>query len=361
MTPNTRRGLVSTGVAIALLLQGCSTPTLVEVARRRQATDDDRAASRNVRDDVRVKYSVTDWDVLNFTDEVKRKLANRSSFHMGVRYGSAGTQATLGALAGAAKTFGWGISTASGFGLGATYIFGMGQIFDAKSHAQAYEQSFTAIQAAEATYYFNQLGMGFETDKATGKTIVLKGDKNGRSDIPSQTNITPDGATLYYRVSKILKVLGDMLASKIPDLQDLKDAKGDSTGGPASPAAPSGPSTSTSDGAHRTNSGTATHVISSPAATTGGATPATRKTSEPDTGVENLPSPEPKSDDVAVLRDYWTPKGVPAPERTAIFNAWLKEHEGGIDIDTFLNSTDPKYTLERARARAKLITTNPVK
>lgn len=349
-----KKAQLYSGALVGLLMvSSCSTPTLVEVARRRQATDNDRAAGRNVRDDVRVKYSVTDWDVLNFTDEVKRKLANRSSFHMGVRYGSAGAQATLGALAGAAKTFGWGISAASGFGLGATYIFGMGQIFDAKSHAQAYEQSFTAIQAAEATYYFNQLGMGFETDKVTGKTIVLKGDKNGRSDIPSQTNLTPDGETLYYRVSKILKVLDDTLASKIPDLQDLKDAKGDSTGGPASPAAPSGPSTSTSNGAHRANSGTATHVLSTPASTTGGATPATRKTSEPDTGVENLPSPQPKSDDVAVLRDYWKPNGVLNKDHAAAFNGWLQEHENSVDIATFLYSS--KYSSERPKAAAALI------
>jgi hypothetical protein len=176
-------------VLLAGLVSACSTPTLVEIARRRQATAEDRKANPNVKDDVRVKYSVTDWDVLNFTDEVKRKLANRSSVHMGVGYGSAGTQATLGALAGAAKTVGWGVSAASGLGLGATYIFGIGQIFDPKGHAQAYEQSFTAIQAAEATYYFHQLGMSF--NKVTGR--VDPGEINGRSDIPSSTNLTPDG------------------------------------------------------------------------------------------------------------------------------------------------------------------------
>jgi len=46
-------------------------------------------------------------DVLNLTDEVKRKLANRSNVHMGIRYGSTTAQATLGALAGAAATAGW--------------------------------------------------------------------------------------------------------------------------------------------------------------------------------------------------------------------------------------------------------------
>jgi hypothetical protein len=212
----------------ALFLSGCSTPTLVQVARRRQATEEERRASRNVKDDVRVRYYVVDLDVLNFTDEVKRKLANRSSFHMGVRYGSAGMQATLGALAGAAELIGWGVSTASGLGLGATYIFGMGQIFDAKGHAQAYEQAFTAIQAAEATYYFHQLGMGFT--KVDGRYVLDRTAGHPRCDIPSPTYLTPDGESLYYRVSKILKVLHDTLSSKIPDLQDLKEAHGESSG-----------------------------------------------------------------------------------------------------------------------------------
>jgi hypothetical protein len=213
------------------LLSACSTPTLVEIARRRQATLEDRASSASVKDNVLVKYYVADWDVLNFTDEVKRKLTNRSSFHMGFGYATATTEATLGALAGAAKIFGWGVAAASGLGLGATYVFGLSKIFDSKAHAQAYEQAFTAIQAAEATYYFHQLGMRF--DRNTGR--VDPGDINGRSNIPSHTNLTPDGETLYYRVSKILKVLNDVLANKIPDLQDLKEAHGEPAG-PGSPA-----------------------------------------------------------------------------------------------------------------------------
>ena len=224
--------LIVLNLTAALFLSSCSTPTLVQMARRRQATPEDHQASRNVKDDVRVKYTVTDWDVLNFTDEVKRKLTNRSSFHMGVRYGSASTQATLGALAGAANIIGWGVTTASGLGLGATYIFGLGQIFDAKGHAQAYEQAFTAIQGAEATYYFHQLGMGFI--KVDGKYVVDPKAGGPRSGIPSPTYLTPDGESLYYRVSKILKVLHDTLSAKIPDLQDLKDANGESSGSASS-------------------------------------------------------------------------------------------------------------------------------
>jgi hypothetical protein len=210
----------------ALFLSACSTPTLLQVTRRRQDT------TGYGENDVRVQYHVTDLDVLNFTDEVKRKLARRSAFHMGVRYGSAGTQATLGALAGAAKVFGWGVSTASGLGLGATYIFGLGQIFDAKAHAQAYEQAYTAIQSAEAAFYFHQAGMSFtEEPPDSGKFVVdtsLVTEASGRH-IPRSDRLTPDGETLYYKCVKNLKVLDDVLAGKIPDLQDLKDAKGDTS------------------------------------------------------------------------------------------------------------------------------------
>jgi hypothetical protein len=212
-----------------LMLSSCSTPTLVEVARRGQAVAPN---GRDVKDNVTVIYHITDRDVLNFTDEVKRKLANRSTFHMSVRYGSVTAQATLGALAGAAKVIGWGVSTASGLGLGATYIFGLGQIFDAKTHALAYEQAFTAIQSAEAAFYFRQAGMRFiEQPAGSGKFVVdtsLVTEASGR-DIPRSDRLTPDGETLYYKCVKNLKVLDDVLAGKIPDLQDLKDAKGDTS------------------------------------------------------------------------------------------------------------------------------------
>lgn len=241
MLKNGRTCASLTILIAALQLVACSTPTLVQVARRRQASDSDYPGGRGVKDNVNVSYHITDRDVLNFSDEVKRKLANRSNINMGVRYGSAGAQTTLGALAGSAKTFGWALSTASALGAGATYIFGLGQIFDAKGRAQAYEQAFTEIQAAEANFYFRQVGMDFKKDEATGRSIVdfsgVKAAIPNAGNIPNSARLTPDGETLYYRVSKILKVLNDVLAGKIPDLQDLKETKGE-TGGSNSPSIP---------------------------------------------------------------------------------------------------------------------------
>jgi hypothetical protein len=339
---------LAAAVAVISVCTACTMPTLVEIARRRQATAEDRDAGRNLKDDVRIKYSVTDWDVLNFTDEVKRKLADEATFHSNLRYGSATTQATLGGLAAAASVAGWGVKAASGFGLGATYVFGLGQIFDAKGHAQAYEQSFTSIQAAEATYYFHQLGMGFAPSTRTGKPVLLPADKNGRSDIPSQTNLTPDGETLYYRVSKILKVLDDTLANKIPDLQDLKDAKGDTSATPVAPAVPPDQKT--------INSGPAHPPKPPPAEVQASATVQAHATPGPVAASSPTPGPAPRSEDADVLRDFWAPNGVVNADHAKILSQWLDAHENGMHIATFIDATDPKYAVERAKARQALLT-----
>lgn len=318
-----------------LTLTSCSLPTLVQVARTRQATDEDRQYIHDYKDDPRVQYSITDWDVLNFSDEVKRKLSGGSSFYMNVRYASAGTQATLGALAGAAKTIGWGTATASGLGLGATYIFGMGQIFDAKGHSAAYEQAYTLIQAAEATYYFHELGMGFDSSKHVDLSKA-----QARSGIPSTTMLTPDGETLYYRVTKILKVLNDTLESKIPDLEDLKSANGEQTNA----GAPAVSGTSAPVKSDTAGTGTSAQASPTPATVVATATPVPQLT------------PQPQANDSTVLQNYWSPNGAPDPGRTIAFNNWLKTNAGGVDITTFLYGADPSYPTLRAQARATLVT-----
>jgi hypothetical protein len=209
---------ITAALVLAVLSTGCvSTPTLVQVARERQLGD---------KNAIRGDYHITDRDVLDFSDKTKRKLSSRFDRDRAVRLGSSSSQLTLGGLAGAASTFGWAASTASGLGLGATYIFGLGQIFDSKGHAEAYERAFTEIQRAEADYYFHQLGMKFAKD-AEGKRHPDFSNYQPNGSIPSGAVLTIDGETLFYRVSKIMKVLNDVLASKIPDLQDMKDAEGD--------------------------------------------------------------------------------------------------------------------------------------
>ena len=173
------------------------------------------------------RYQVTDRDVLDYTDNIKSILSSKLTKHASLRYGSSSLQTLLSSLIALVPAFGWSASAASIMGGGSSFIHGMGENIDAKGRAQAYETALTAIQKAEATFYFYQTGMKFVTDENGKKTVDYPTE--GRSGIPSTTKLTADGQTLYYRVTKSLKVLEDALASKIPNLQDLKDAQGDTS------------------------------------------------------------------------------------------------------------------------------------
>ena len=216
--------------AAGLLLPACANnlPTLVETARMRQ----DSAKKKN---DLQARYAITDLDVLNYSDRVKRNLSKHFTLASGVRYGASATQTTLAALAGAASTAGWGVVAASGLGQGSAFVSGLGEVFDAKGEAQAYETAFVDIQRAEANYYFFQVGGKFVTDP-NGKKHPDFSHAAPKHRIPDEETLSGDGETLYYRVVSVMKVLDDALSKKIPDLQTLKDAKGDTS--PTSTASP---------------------------------------------------------------------------------------------------------------------------
>jgi hypothetical protein len=211
-------------------------PTLVEVSRM------DHGATKSDKEQLTAPYNVTDLDVLNYTNRIKINLSRHFTLASGARYGASLTQTTLSALAGAASTAGWSVATASGLGAGSSFISGIGQVFDAKGDAQAYETAFVEIQRAESLFYFYQVGGKFITPKddtppakaktgspkaATVKPAYSTSAPNGH--IPNGNGLSKDGEMLYYRVICILQVLDDALAKKIPDLQALKDAKGDTS------------------------------------------------------------------------------------------------------------------------------------
>jgi len=78
MSIKARRLFLASRIPAAIglsIVSSSSTPTLAEVARRGQAA----SSGRDMKDDVTVMYHITDRDVLNSNDEVKRKLANRSN------------------------------------------------------------------------------------------------------------------------------------------------------------------------------------------------------------------------------------------------------------------------------------------
>ena len=210
-------------MAGCLLLSACANnlPTLVEVARERQ----NPPTEKNKPD---AQYAITDRDVLDYTNRIKLNLSRHFRLASGARYGSSAGQTTLAALAGAASVAGWGVATASGLGQGSAFIGGLGEVFDAKGDAQAYETAFVDIQRAEANFYFFQVGGKFVPD-GSGKVHAVFPPTPRTNHIPSLDGLSGDGETLYYRVISVLKVLDDALAKKIPDLQTLKDAKGDTS------------------------------------------------------------------------------------------------------------------------------------
>jgi hypothetical protein len=223
--------LVELTVACCVMLTGCvSLPTLVQITRERTYAMQNKLPGKGGwehRNDLAVIYSVTDMDVLNWTDRVKVIIGKRCDNAAIVRYSSSTTQDALTALAGAASTAGWATSTASGFGLGATFISTVGGSVDAKGDSAAYEQAFSDIQNAENLYYFYRLGMSFDSSgKVTRASWALT---SGTNEVPSPHELTAQGEALQHRVVAIVKVLNDALEKKIPDLQDLKDAKGDSS------------------------------------------------------------------------------------------------------------------------------------
>ena len=224
--------LIISLICTGLVLAGCAANTinLQTIARKRASL------KMCCKENVCVEYHITDLDVLDYTDQVKASLARKGNIDSGVQYGATSTQVTLGALAGASTAFGWAASTASTLGIAGTYVFGLGQVFNAKDRSQAYETALSDIQKSESTYFFFRTGNHFEA--VNGKVVpkyVLKDDQGG--DVPPHDRLTKDGQTLYYRVTKAIAVLEAALANKIPNLQDLKDAKGDTSSAPSPPVA----------------------------------------------------------------------------------------------------------------------------
>jgi hypothetical protein len=65
---------------------------------------------------------------------------------------------------------------------------------------------------------------------------------------------------------------------------------------------------------------------------------------------ENPPS---NSSESTTLRSYWKPNGVVNSEHAAALQTWLNKNENGVDIATFINSS--QYASERSKAVSALI------
>lgn len=345
-------------LATALFLSACSTPTLVEVSRRRVAPRGS-AQGDSVKDDVTVPYQITDWDVLNYTDEVERKLANRAHIHAALRYSSATGQVTLTSLAAAASTAGWGVSTASGLGLGAGFLYSLSQIFDAKGQSQAYEAAYTAIEKAETGYFFHQLGYTL-TRGADGRFRVVRDTSRepgtysaDGANIPARDRLTIDGETLYYRVIKTLKVLDDALAQRIPNLQDLQDAVGEApTPTPRPDPKPDNGGGGSSRRRTESGDGLTDSGSSGASADRTGRNTSTQggTTTDPGAGTSSTKHPRGTADNAGRLLElFGWPDGAENRQNVAAIEQWLAQNGlQNVDTTTFLQSA--QYTQERQAA-----------
>ena len=260
---------------LAFVFGSCATPTLVGVTQKRVFNEQRAVGVRYTANEMAAKpedivaYKITDLDVLNYTHALELDYEKRFRRCRGLRLASGSGVVGLGALAGGAAGFGWGAHTASALTIGAASLFGLGHVFDEKGQAEAFETALVAVKRMEADYYFYALKRRFVTVKTvkkhvetTDKKAAAPGTetastttgagaapaKSGSNaavskedvtytvsntyyrpsdDIPSHTVLTKDGETLYYRLTKIEKVLDDALQRRIPNLDDLKEANGE--------------------------------------------------------------------------------------------------------------------------------------
>ena len=108
-------------------------------------------------------------------------------------------QVALAALAGAGAAFDYGASTVTALSLGSAGIPQLQQIFDAKGRAQTYQDAVRLIEEAEIEYLAH----------------------NPR---PSDRELTPNGVTLFQRVSASIHVVEKTLAGNLPTVQDMRQA-----------------------------------------------------------------------------------------------------------------------------------------
>lgn len=170
-------------------------PTLVEMARMRQAQD---GVDRPV-DAAREGYVVADIDVVNYTDHVKTILRTKFTNARFARYTSATAQVGLAAASGAAAAFSAGTTLIASLALGSAAIPELGGIFNAKARAGAYQDAVSKIEDAESAYF----------------TLHAR---------PPRNKYTADGNVLYTNVTANIHVVEKAVLGELPDLKALQDA-----------------------------------------------------------------------------------------------------------------------------------------
>ncbi|HHT9132329.1 MAG TPA: pilus assembly protein N-terminal domain-containing protein [Candidatus Tripitaka californicus] len=154
-----------------------------------------------------VEYSITDQDILEFSNNLRHMFRAKMQFSTIAAYASSVTAlATATAAATLAATGGSTIGTA---GLAAASLFtgdGLG-LFKLKERINAYVDGLELIEEAEAKY-FNKIAKDYH-----GKV--------------SNSELTSPGAELYVSVVGSLKLVEKALAARIPTKEDIEAATGE--------------------------------------------------------------------------------------------------------------------------------------
>lgn len=153
-----------------------------------------------------VEYSITDQDVLEFSNNLRHMLRAKMQYSTIASYASGMTAlATATAAATLAATGGSAIGTA---GLAAASVFTGDAVglFKLKERVNAYVDGIALIEDAEAKYF----------DK-------IAKDYHGKV---SNSKLTVPGAELYIRVVGSLKLVEKALAARIPTKEDIEAATG---------------------------------------------------------------------------------------------------------------------------------------
>jgi hypothetical protein len=143
--------------------------------------------------------NLSDALALNYASSVATILRCKFNGARIAREVSSTAQVALAALGGAGAAFNYGASTVTGLALGSAGIPQLQQIFDAKGRAQAYQDAVRLIEEAEIEYLAH----------------------NPR---PSDMGLTPNGVTLFQRVTASIHVVEKTLAGNLPTVQDMRQA-----------------------------------------------------------------------------------------------------------------------------------------
>ena len=148
-------------------------------------------------DDPFVPYRFSDQLVFNYADHVTSILRGKFTGARLANYTSGTLQVILAGLAGASAAFSFGATTTAALGLSSAAMPQIGNVFNAKSRAETYQDAIRLIEQAEAEYLV-------------------------QNPQPSDTILTPNGVILYQRVTATVHIVEKALVGQLPTPKEME-------------------------------------------------------------------------------------------------------------------------------------------